>query len=245
VFLAGLALLVAAGWLEGPVVARQVYALVGVRRVEAHAEVLREAALESGVDVHLLAGLVYVESRGRVDARSSAGAMGLFQLMPAAASDAAARLGLPPPTEAELLSDARLSARLGANHLRRLHQLLGPDPERILVAYNAGRSRLLGWEKDAGGWAAWRDRHARANDSPTLAYAQDVLLIAERFRERGVLAPAPAATGVHARDGAGPAPAPGGAPPAPGPRPAVPAPGDGEPPAPSDGSRGSEVPSRS
>lgn len=190
-FLGGLALLVVAAWFEGPVLARQVWHEVGVRRVEGHAEVLREAARESGIDVNVLAGLVYVESRGNVAAESGKGALGLFQLMPAAASDAAKRLRVPVPSRAELLTDARLNARLGANHFARLVQLLGPDLERVLVAYNAGRGRLTEWEDAAGGWVAWRDGHRRRGDSATLAYAEDVLTCAARFRERGVLAPPP------------------------------------------------------
>ena len=187
VFVLGLVLLAAAAWIEGPVVVRQVTSRIGMKRVEAHAERLRAAARESGMDPCLLAGLVYVESRGRVDAVSSVGAMGLFQLMPAAASDAAQRLKLPPPTRAALLSDAELNARLGANHLKRLFELLGPDPERVLVAYNAGRGRLLEWEAAAGGWAAWRAKRVARGDSQTLAYAEDVLAFAARFRERGVI----------------------------------------------------------
>lgn len=191
-FVGGLALLALAAWFEGPVLAHQVWEQLGVRKVESHVYALHAAADESGVDVCLLAGLVYVESRGKVDARSSVGALGLCQLMPAAASDAAKRLRLPAPTPAQLTSDALLNARLGANHLAQLEKLLGPDPERMLVAYNAGRGRLLEWEKAAGGWAAWRKRHAEKDDSPTLRYAQDVLTCAQRFRERGVLVPLPA-----------------------------------------------------
>ncbi|MBI5361874.1 MAG: transglycosylase SLT domain-containing protein [Planctomycetes bacterium] len=190
----GLALLGLAGWIEGPTVVRQVTSLLGLQRVESHAEILREAARESGLDPCLLAGVMYVESRGKVGAESSAGALGLLQLMPAAASDAAERLHLPAPTRAVLLTDARLNARLGANHLKQLFRSLGRDPERVLVAYNAGRGRLLDWERAAGGWSAWRAKHAERGDSATLAYAQDVLAFAERFRERGVVSGAAQST---------------------------------------------------
>ncbi|MBK7874528.1 MAG: lytic transglycosylase domain-containing protein [Planctomycetes bacterium] len=189
-FLLGLAVLVVVGVYEGPKVARQVASVVGFRRVEAHADVLLDAAAESGLDPHFLAGVMYVESRGAVDAVSRVGAMGLFQLMPAAASDAAKRLKLPEPSRAALLSDPRLNARLGASHLRWLVKRLGPDLERVLVAYNAGPGRLDQWEKEAGGWSAWRERSARRGNSETLAYAQDVLRFADRFRERGVIAAA-------------------------------------------------------
>lgn len=159
-----------------------------MRRVESHAPILLEAARESGVDACMLAAVMYVESRGQVDAVSNKGALGLLQLMPPAASDAAKRLKLATPTREALLGDARLNVRLGANHLAALSRSLGVEPERTLVAYNAGRGRLLEWEKASGGWEAWRERHARAQDSPTLRYAQDVIALAQRFRERGVIA---------------------------------------------------------
>jgi soluble lytic murein transglycosylase-like protein len=47
-----------------------------VKRVEAHAGVLCAAAAESGLDPSLLAGLMYVESRGTCRAVSNKGAMG-------------------------------------------------------------------------------------------------------------------------------------------------------------------------
>jgi soluble lytic murein transglycosylase-like protein len=186
---AGLALLVVEGAIEGPRLVRQTWSLVGVRRVEEHAGLLRAAAAESGMDPCLLAGVMYVESRGRVDAVSSAGALGLFQLMPASAGDAAKRLRLPEPSRAELLADGALNARLAASHLRWLYRLEGPELERVLVAYNAGRGKLRRWVSDAGSWRAWREQQMREGDSETLTYAQQVLEFAERFRERGVIAP--------------------------------------------------------
>ena len=184
------AAVLAAGAIEGPQVARQVWSLVGVRAVEGHAEVIRQAARESAVDPCLLAAIMYVESRGRVDAESPRGALGLFQLVPAAASDAARRLHLPEPGREELLADAGLNARLGAAHLAWLIANDGPDLERVLVAYNAGRSRVRGWIRDAGSWEAWREERIRAGDSDVLAYARQVLEFRDRFRERGVIEPA-------------------------------------------------------
>ena len=82
---------------KAPEVARQVWSYVAVRRVEGHAAELRAAAAESGLDPCLLAAIMYAESSGRIDAISSRGALGAFQLMPSAAGDAAKRLGLPEP----------------------------------------------------------------------------------------------------------------------------------------------------
>ena len=190
---AAVAFLAFEGVVHGPKVARQVWGEVGVHRVEGHAAIVQQAARESSVDPCLLAGIMYVESRGRVDAVSPADALGLFQLKVAAAGDSAKRLKLPAPTREELLSDPLLNTRLAASHVAWLYRHEGPDLERVLVAYNAGRGRLKEWIQDAGGWTAWREKRLRDGRSETLQYARDVLDFAARFRERGTIAGAPAA----------------------------------------------------
>jgi soluble lytic murein transglycosylase-like protein len=180
----------------GPRIYRQVLCEMGLRRVESHAPILRKAAAESGVDSCLLAGVMYVESRGQVGAVSRKGAMGLFQLMPPAAHDSARKLRLPEPSRAELLTNAELNARLGAEYLRWLIALEGPDPERVLVSYNAGRAKLARWEKEAGGWENWRAQQQVHDSSGAFTYAKDVLEFRDRFRTRGVIAgPLPGSEG--------------------------------------------------
>ncbi len=186
---------------EGPKFARQVWSLIGVRRVEGFADVLRSAGAESRVDPCLLAGVMYVESRGQTDALSPKDARGLFQLLPAAAGDAARRLGLPRPSPEDLLRDAALNTRLGAAHLAWLIRQDGPNLERVLVGYNAGRAKLARWEKDAGGWEAWRAQQLLRDTSGALTYARDVLEFTQKFRERGNIVPLePAPQGVQAAE---------------------------------------------
>jgi hypothetical protein len=175
--------------LRAPKVARQVWHHIGARKVEGYAELIRSAAAESGLDPCLLAAVMYAESRGRVDAVSQADALGLLQLMESSAGDSAKRLGLEPPTRAALLADAELNVRLGANHLAWLLRTDGPDVERMLVAYNAGRTKLQRWIRAEGSWSAWRERHLAADDNGALRYAQDVLAFRDGFRERGVIVP--------------------------------------------------------
>jgi soluble lytic murein transglycosylase len=175
---------------KAPEVARQVWSFVGVHRVEWHAAELRAAAAESGVDPCLLAAVMYAESKGRVDAVSKRGALGAFQLMPAAAADAAKKLGLDEPTRDELLSDSQLGARLCAAHLSWLLRQEGPDLERVLVAYNAGHAKLRRWVESEGSYEAWRAERLRQGGTGTLAYARSVLAMRDRFRERGAISPA-------------------------------------------------------
>jgi len=158
--------------------------VVGFRRVEQYSSEIDVAAREQGLEPALLAAVVYVESTGRISAVSSAGARGLTQLMPAAASDAAEALGLPEPTSEQLLTDAALNLRLGSRHLAWTLRSEGGDLERALVAYNAGRGKLARWIDEQGSYALWRKRALARGDSPTLVYAWRVLSYRDTFRSR-------------------------------------------------------------
>lgn len=177
------------------------------RRVDRYEDVLRLAAAESGVEPCLLAAVMLAESSGRLGARSSAGALGLFQLTLASARWRAELCGLPEPTEDELLSDPWLNARLGADHLDWLLETYDGDVERALCAYNAGPRRLKEIVEPAGGWERWRDERTASGTSQILNYAHRVLHYRDELFQRGYFAefyrPEPAEL-------AGPAPAAGG-----------------------------------
>lgn len=166
-------------------VARRLADPIVLRRVEALAPQIHVAALESDLDPNFLAAMVYSESSGNPGAVSGADALGLLQLLPPAASDAAKRLGLETPTREQLLGDAQLNLRLGASQFAWTLANEEQDLERALVAYNAGRAKLRRWTRKAGGYAAWREQQKRDGDSEVLAYAGRVLSYAETFRKRG------------------------------------------------------------
>ncbi len=170
----------------------------GLDNVEARSASIRAASAESGVPPLLLGALMFSESRGRSGQKSTAGALGLLQLMPAAARDAARRLDVtlsedPAALERALLEDEELNIRLGAAHLRWLLDHQGEwTLEAVLVSYNAGRARLFGWIEDHGTYEAWvkSEEDARGEGRSTtgaLAYAREVLLAQEALEERGTL----------------------------------------------------------
>lgn len=169
--------------------AREVHSISGYTRVEGYAPLLRKVAANARLDPDLLAGMMLAESSGRVDAVSSAGALGLFQLMLPTARERAQLLGLPEPTRADLLSDAELNMRLAASYLRWLDKRYDGELEPMLIAYNAGPGRLDGWIKEHGSYASWRATRERAGDSQVLAYAAKIARYRARFAERGVIAP--------------------------------------------------------
>lgn len=170
----------------------------GLANVEGHAALLREACADLGLSPHLLGGIMFAESRGRSGQVSSAGALGLMQLVPAAARDAARRIGQELPADDEalrdsLLHDDLLNVRLGAAHVKWLLDNRGEwDLEAVLVSYNAGRTKLFRWIEEHGTYAAWvrSEEEARARGDRTtgsLAYARQVLRARDELKERGAL----------------------------------------------------------
>ncbi|MBC8330063.1 MAG: lytic transglycosylase domain-containing protein [Planctomycetes bacterium] len=151
----------------------------GVLRVEGWAAEIRSAAGAAGLeDPGLLAGLVYAESRGRQDARSSIGASGLCQLLPATAAELAARYGVedPEPPAANLL--------LGAHYLAEQLRAWDGDARFGLLAYRLGPGAVARGVAQAGGPQAWLDQLKARKPSPW-EYVVQVTRFRDRFHERG------------------------------------------------------------
>lgn len=111
-----------------------------------HLPLLLAASDRYRVDPHLVAAVIFTESRFRHDARSSAGATGLMQLMPETAAELAHDLGFPPLREADL-HNPRLNIELGVAYLQRLQRRF-EQPEWMLAAYNAGPTVVDGWREE-------------------------------------------------------------------------------------------------
>jgi len=93
---------------------------------------LETAAARYGVSPHLLAAVVWQESRWRPAAVSAKGAIGLTQLMP----DTAHALAVDAKDPAANLDG-------GAHYLRQMLDRFDGDVERALAAYNAGPGRVM------------------------------------------------------------------------------------------------------
>lgn len=103
-----------------------------------------DAAKQHGVNPALVYGLMRAESAMQPDARSSAGALGLLQLMPDTADAVARRSGLSYPG-AGALHDPAVNVPLGVAHLGELQEHFAGDWSRIAAAYNAGRYAVRRW----------------------------------------------------------------------------------------------------
>ena len=90
-------------------------------------ELVRREALAQGVDPELAAAVAWQESRFNQQARSSAGAIGVMQLMPRTAM----QLGVDP-------HDIRQNIRGGVRYLRQMLSMFAGNIEKALAAYNWG-----------------------------------------------------------------------------------------------------------
>lgn len=112
-----------------------------------HREVLSAQSKSWGLDESWVYGLVRQESRFMTDARSSVGAAGLMQLMPATARWAAQRTGVA-PAQLKNINDVAVNLTLGTFYLKHVLDDLG-HPVLATAAYNAGPGRARRWRAEA------------------------------------------------------------------------------------------------
>ena len=107
------------------------------------------AAREQGIDEEWLYGIARQESRFISDIVSSAGAVGLMQLMPGTARWVAKQLTVTDYSPARI-ADVELNTQFGAFYFRYWQERLGRLPALAAAAYNAGPSRAQAWRPSAG-----------------------------------------------------------------------------------------------
>jgi soluble lytic murein transglycosylase len=140
-----------------------------------HEDVIRQQSREKGVDAALIAAVIYSESKF-VDQTSSAGARGLMQITPQAASFIEKQSG---GTTFRLsdLADPELNIRYGTFLLRELLDRYDGDEAAALAAYNAG----------PGNADSWGGSSLTVSEIPfpeTRAYVEEVLEKREEYRHR-------------------------------------------------------------
>jgi soluble lytic murein transglycosylase len=106
-------------------------------------EVFREYAKTHNLDEAWVLGLVRQESRFIADARSSAGAAGLMQIMPRTAKFVASKIGLRKYRQKDV-TEIETNVGLGTGYLKLVLDQLGHQM-LASAAYNAGPSRARRW----------------------------------------------------------------------------------------------------
>jgi soluble lytic murein transglycosylase len=109
------------------------------------------AAQENGYHPLLVWSLMRQESFFERNARSSAGARGLMQIMPATGEEMAGRMGWPDGFTTQDLNRPLVSINMGLNYLRRQQDYLSGDLLSALAAYNGGAGNASIWQSLANG----------------------------------------------------------------------------------------------
>jgi len=110
---------------------------------------IEKYAEEFAIEKELLAALIYVESRFNNYSKSSKGAVGLMQLMPATAIWIAEELGYN-NFQLEDLNNPELNIRFGSWYFNYLYQKFDKNLIQTIAAYNAGEKNVRIWINN--GW---------------------------------------------------------------------------------------------
>jgi soluble lytic murein transglycosylase len=119
--------------------------------------IVRGHARNYRLDPALLAAVIYQESKFDPHARSSSGAIGLMQLLPATAEGIAIHTGGSRFRVSDL-DNPEINVRYGAWYLRHLLDKYG-DERTALAAYNAGQDNVDRWRREGTGIEFPETRH--------------------------------------------------------------------------------------
>ncbi len=140
-------------------------------------ELIVEVAHSNGLDPHLVAAVIQVESSFRPEVVSKKGALGLMQIMPDTAT------WLVSQRAEEILAgdlfDPRTNISLGAYYLRYLIDRF-PTLYAALAAYNAGPTNTRRW-LDEGLWDGSYERTGGIPFPETKSYVRKVVMIHNLF----------------------------------------------------------------
>ncbi|MCA9680580.1 MAG: lytic transglycosylase domain-containing protein [Myxococcales bacterium] len=136
------------------------------QRILAVQGIVDAAAGERAIDPSLLNAIIWVESRFDPQAKSSAGARGLMQLMPATAAYLAKRMG----ERSARAYDPEFNVRAGALYLSEMISKFG-DEQYAVAAYHAGPGNVKRWLE-----------HGEDFPDYSQDYVAKVMAARERFR---------------------------------------------------------------
>ena len=177
-------------WILGAIAAGVVVALLvsgpferGLREITLplrHEDIIRQQARDKHLDPALIAAVIYQESKFQ-DRTSTAGALGLMQLLPDTADFIARKSGGTQFTTADLATP-EINIRYGSWYLRYLMRRYGGKEVLAIAAYNAGEHNVDVWVARAGG----EDHFDAQSDIPfpeTRDYVSSVLAHEQQYRE--------------------------------------------------------------
>lgn len=107
-------------------------------------DIMQRATDQAGLDMAWAYGIIRQESRFIMNARSSAGAHGLMQVMPATAKYVARKIGMTDFTPS-MMSDPNVNILLGTSYMSMVLTDLDSSQTLASAAYNAGPGRPKSW----------------------------------------------------------------------------------------------------
>jgi len=113
-------------------------------------DLIIEQAQAYGLDPIFMFSVIRQESLFEGFVKSSAGAHGLMQVIPATGAQIASELNWPPAYKSDDLYRPNVSVRYGAYYLDKNRTLLGDNLFAMLAAYNGGPGNALAWNELAG-----------------------------------------------------------------------------------------------
>ncbi len=141
-----------------------------------YSDYVNSAAQQYAVDPYLVAAVIKAESGYDPLALSSAGAVGLMQLMPDTADWVVSMRTWKGPAKPDL-TDPEDNVQLGACYLSYLQDSFAGDDTAALAAYNAGEGTVRDWMKAAGGKESFDESDIRFPE--TRAFVEKV----EKYRD--------------------------------------------------------------
>jgi soluble lytic murein transglycosylase len=157
--------------------------------------VIIKVAGEHNLDPRLVKAVVWRESRFQADMIGKHGERGLMQVSAIAAREWAAANGRP-PLEAQQLLDPEINLQIGAWYLAKAMQRWNGQSDVVpfaLAEYNAGRSRVDRWVRDAERKRVGpidAETFEQSIDFPSTAqYIRTILARYDFYKRRGPLQP--------------------------------------------------------
>ena len=110
-----------------------------------YSDYVRQYAYEYNVPESLIYAVIKVESNFDANAYSSAGAMGLMQMMPSTFKEMTSDKYLGENLDVDELFDPEVSIRYGTYYLKYLHEWFDGNWDNAIAAYNGGMGNVKEW----------------------------------------------------------------------------------------------------
>ncbi|AFU97453.1 transglycosylase SLT domain-containing protein [Simiduia agarivorans] len=158
-----------------------------VRFPRAYEDIVERQAHSQDVDPNLLFAIARQESAFAPDARSSAGAMGLMQLMPATARQTARKAGIRYNTPDLLTPETNIA--LGSRYFKEMLSRFENNAAHAAAAYNAGPHRVDRWLADGRDQLPADVWIETIPFTETRGYVQNVMVFSVIYAYRGGVEP--------------------------------------------------------